>query len=88
MMLRLEAYSCFTGDFFQYPPVVCQGNEYESIDVFAFASSAWKAAKTSCMLSDRTVPLRSIDTLTNILNAIRLGEVRRRSPSVTSKKRE
>lgn len=64
----------FTGDFFQLPPVVRQGNEYESIDVFAFASSAWKAAKpVVCYLTEQF--RQEDDTLTNILNAIRLGEV-------------
>ena len=64
----------FTGDFFQLPPVVRQGNEYESIDVFAFASSAWKAAKpVVCYLTEQF--RQEDDTLTNILNAIRSGEV-------------
>lgn len=64
----------FTGDFFQLPPVVRNGNEYESTDVFAFMSKAWKEAKpVVCYLTEQF--RQEDDTLTNILNAIRSGEV-------------
>lgn len=64
----------FTGDFFQLPPVVRNNNEYESTDVFAFSSKAWKEAKpVVCYLTEQW--RQEDDTLTTILNAIRLGEV-------------
>jgi hypothetical protein len=64
----------FTGDFFQLPPVVRNGNEYESTDVFAFMSRAWKESKpVVCYLTEQF--RQDDDTLTNILNAIRAGEV-------------
>lgn len=64
----------FTGDFFQLPPVVRNGNEYENADVYAFTSSAWKKAKpVICYLTEQF--RQDDDTLTNILNAIRSGEV-------------
>lgn len=64
----------FTGDFFQLPPVVRNGNEYENTDVYAFTSVAWKKAKpVICYLTEQF--RQDDDTLTNILNAIRSGEV-------------
>ncbi len=64
----------FTGDFFQLPPVVRNGNEYESTDVFAFMSRAWKESKpVVCYLTEQF--RQDDDTLTSILNAIRSGEV-------------
>jgi ATP-dependent exoDNAse (exonuclease V) alpha subunit len=64
----------FTGDFFQLPPVVRGGNEYESADIFAFQSLAWKASKpVVCYLTEQF--RQDDDQLTNILNAIRAGEV-------------
>lgn len=64
----------FTGDFFQLPPVVRNDNQYESTDVFAFTSRAWKEAKpVVCYLTEQF--RQDDDTLTNILNAIRSGEV-------------
>ncbi|MEN9338254.1 MAG: hypothetical protein RIQ41_568 [Candidatus Parcubacteria bacterium] len=64
----------FTGDFFQLPPVVRQGNEYESVDVFAFTSRAWKESKpVVCYLTEQF--RQDDDMLTNILNAIRSGDV-------------
>jgi ATP-dependent DNA helicase PIF1 len=44
----------FTGDFFQLPPVVREGNEYESMDVYAFTSRAWKESKpVVCYLTEQ-----------------------------------
>lgn len=64
----------FTGDFFQLPPVVREGNEYESADVYAFTSAAWKASKpVVCYLTEQF--RQDDDELSNILNAIRSGEV-------------
>jgi ATP-dependent exoDNAse (exonuclease V) alpha subunit len=64
----------FTGDFFQLPPVVRNGNEYESTDVFAFMSKAWKESKpVVCYLTEQF--RQEDDQLSNILNAIRAGEV-------------
>jgi ATP-dependent exoDNAse (exonuclease V) alpha subunit len=64
----------FTGDFFQLPPVVREGNEYESADVFAFSSRAWKEAKpVVCYLTEQW--RQEDDRLVDILNAIRSGEV-------------
>ncbi len=64
----------FTGDFYQLPPVVRSGNEYESMDVFAFLSRAWKESRpVVCYLTEQF--RQDDDTLTNILNAIRSGEV-------------
>ncbi len=64
----------FTGDFFQLPPVVRGGNEYESTDVFAFMSKAWKEAKpVVCYLTEQF--RQDDDRLSSILDAIRLGEV-------------
>lgn len=64
----------FTGDFFQLPPVVREGNEYESADVYAFTSRAWKESKpVVCYITEQW--RQEDDTLTNILNAIRAGEV-------------
>lgn len=64
----------FTGDFFQLPPVVREGNEYESQDVYAFTSRAWKESKpVVCYLTEQF--RQEDDTLTNILNAIRSGDV-------------
>ena len=64
----------FTGDFFQLPPVVRGGNEYESTDVFAFMSKAWKEAKpVVCYLTEQF--RQDDDKLSSILDAIRLGEV-------------
>lgn len=64
----------FTGDFFQLPPVVRHGDEYENKEVFAFTSTAWKEAKpVVCYLTEQF--RQDDDKLTSILNAIRLGEV-------------
>jgi hypothetical protein len=64
----------FTGDFFQLPPIVKQGNSYENTDVFAFTSHAWKSAKpVICYLTEQF--RQDDDALTSILNAIRSGEV-------------
>ncbi len=64
----------FTGDFFQLPPVVRGGNEYESTDVFAFMSRAWKEAKpVVCYLTEQF--RQDDDRLSSILDAIRSGEV-------------
>lgn len=64
----------FTGDFFQLPPVVKLGNEYESEEVFAFTSKAWKSSKpVVCYLTEQF--RQDDDSLTNILSAIRAGEV-------------
>jgi ATP-dependent exoDNAse (exonuclease V) alpha subunit len=64
----------FTGDFFQLPPVVREGNEYESMDVYAFTSTAWKASKpVVCYLTEQF--RQDDDQLSNVLNAIRAGEV-------------
>lgn len=64
----------FTGDFFQLPPVVRNGNEYESTDVFAFMSKAWKESKpVVCYLTEQF--RQDDDQLSSILNAIRAGEV-------------
>lgn len=64
----------FTGDFFQLPPVVKNNDTYENKDVFAFTSRAWKESKpVVCYLTDQY--RQDDDTLTNILNAIRSGEV-------------
>jgi len=64
----------FTGDFFQLPPVVREGNEYESADVYAFTSRAWKESKpVVCYLTEQF--RQEDDGLTTILNAIRAGEV-------------
>ena len=44
----------FTGDFFQLPPVVRGNDEYESAEVFAFTSKAWKEAKpVVCYLTEQ-----------------------------------
>ncbi len=64
----------FTGDFFQLPPVVRHGDEYENKEVFAFTSQAWKEAKpVVCYLTEQF--RQDDDKLTSILNAIRSGEV-------------
>jgi ATP-dependent exoDNAse (exonuclease V) alpha subunit len=64
----------FTGDFYQLPPVVREGNGYESTDVFAFMSKAWKEAKpVVCYLTGQF--RQEDDELSNVLNAIRAGEV-------------
>ena len=64
----------FTGDFFQLPPVVRHGDEYENKEVFAFTSKAWKEAKpVVCYLTEQF--RQDDDKLTSILNAIRSGEV-------------
>ena len=64
----------FTGDFFQLPPVVRHGDEYENKEVFAFTSTAWKEAKpVVCYLTEQF--RQDDDKLTSILNAIRSGEV-------------
>ena len=64
----------FTGDFFQLPPIVKQGSQYENTDVFAFTSTAWKKAKpVICYLTEQF--RQDDDALTSILNAIRSGEV-------------
>ena len=71
----------FTGDFFQLPPVTRGTDEYESEDVFAFTSKAWKEAKpVVCYLTEQfrqDSNLNDIDvSLFSILNAIRSGDVR------------
>lgn len=64
----------FTGDFFQLPPVTRPGDEYESSDVFAFMSKAWRDAKpVVCYLTEQF--RQDDDKLTSILNAIRSAEV-------------
>lgn len=64
----------FTGDFFQLPPIVKQGDEYENEEVFAFTSQAWKDTKpVVCYLTEQY--RQDDDALTSILNAIRLGEI-------------
>lgn len=64
----------FTGDFFQLPPVVRHGDEYENKEVFAFTSRAWKEAKpVVCYLTEQF--RQDDDKLTSILNAIRSGEI-------------
>ncbi len=64
----------FTGDFFQLPPVVRGNNEYESQEVFAFTSRAWKDAKpVVCYLTEQF--RQDDDKLSAILDAIRKGEV-------------
>lgn len=64
----------FTGDFFQLPPVVRHGDEYENKEVFAFTSHSWKEAKpVVCYLTEQF--RQDDDKLTSILNAIRSGEV-------------
>lgn len=64
----------FTGDFFQLPPVVRNDSTYESQDVYAFTSRAWKESKpVVCYLTEQF--RQDDDQLTNILNAIRGGEV-------------
>lgn len=64
----------FTGDFFQLPPITRHGDEYESTDVFAFMSKAWREAKpVVCYLTEQF--RQDDDKLTSILHAIRNGEV-------------
>ena len=64
----------FTGDFFQLPPVVRNGDEYENKEVFAFTSAAWKQAKpVVCYLTEQH--RQEDDKLLSILQAIRQGEV-------------
>ncbi len=64
----------FTGDFFQLPPITRHGDEYESADVFAFMSNAWREAKpVVCYLTEQF--RQDDDKLTSILQAIRNGEV-------------
>lgn len=64
----------FTGDFFQLPPVVRHGDEYENKEVFAFTSTTWKEAKpVVCYLTEQF--RQDDDKLTSILNAIRSGEI-------------
>lgn len=64
----------FTGDFFQLPPITRMGDEYESTDVFAFMSKAWREAKpVVCYLTEQF--RQDDDKLTSILHAIRNGEV-------------
>ncbi len=64
----------FTGDFFQLPPVVRNDSTYESQEVYAFASRAWKEAKpVICYLTEQH--RQDDDSLSTILNAIRAGEV-------------
>lgn len=64
----------FTGDFFQLPPVVKRGDTYESEEVFAFTSRAWKEAKpVVCYLTEQF--RQEDDKLSSVLNAIRSGEV-------------
>ncbi len=64
----------FTGDFFQLPPVVRGDNEYESENVFAFTSRAWRDAKpVICYLTEQF--RQNGDNLSVILDAIRCGEI-------------
>lgn len=64
----------FTGDFFQLPPVTRYTDEYESTDVFAFTSSAWRESKpVVCYLTEQF--RQDDDKLTSILSAIRSCEV-------------
>jgi ATP-dependent exoDNAse (exonuclease V) alpha subunit len=64
----------FTGDFFQLPPIVKQGDDYDNKEVFAFTSDAWKKAKpVVCYLTEQF--RQDDDSLTDILNAIRSGDI-------------
>lgn len=64
----------FTGDFFQLPPVTRPTDEYESAEVFAFTSNAWREAKpVVCYLTEQF--RQDDDKLTSILCAIRTGEI-------------
>lgn len=70
----------FAGDFYQLPPVVRQpaqaggGDEYDGMDVFAFQSRAWKEARpVICYLTEQY--RQEDDELSNILGAIRAGDV-------------
>lgn len=64
----------FTGDFFQLPPVVRGDHEYESAEVFAFTSRAWKESKpVVCYLTEQF--RQEDDKLSDILNAIRIGDI-------------
>jgi hypothetical protein len=64
----------FTGDFYQLPPIVKPGDDYENQEVFAFTSTAWKQAKpVICYLTEQF--RQGDDPLTSILNAIRDGEI-------------
>ncbi|MFA6608334.1 MAG: helix-turn-helix domain-containing protein [Candidatus Paceibacterota bacterium] len=64
----------FTGDFFQLPPITRIGDTYESEGVFAFTSRAWQEAKpVVCYLTEQF--RQDDDKLSDILNAIRSGEV-------------
>lgn len=64
----------FTGDFFQLPPVTRHTDEYESTEVFAFTSHAWRESKpVICYLTEQF--RQDDDKLTSILQAIRNGEV-------------
>lgn len=64
----------FTGDFFQLPPIVKNGSQGESDNVFAFQSVAWKEAKpVVCYLSEQF--RQDDDRLSSLLNAIRAGDI-------------
>ena len=64
----------FTGDFFQLPPIVKGNDTYESEAVFAFSSRAWRESKpVVCYLTEQF--RQEDDKLSDILNAIRSGEV-------------
>ncbi len=64
----------FTGDFFQLPPIVKNGSQGESDNVFAFQSVAWKEAKpVVCYLSEQF--RQDDDRLSSLLNAIRKGDI-------------
>ncbi len=64
----------FTGDFYQLPPIVKIGDQHESEGVFAFTSRAWREAKpVVCYLTEQF--RQEDDKLSDILNAIRSGEV-------------
>jgi ATP-dependent exoDNAse (exonuclease V) alpha subunit len=63
----------FSGDFFQLPPVVKNGNGMEG-GVFAFQSTAWKESKpVVCYLSEQF--RQDDDRLSSLLNAIRKGDI-------------
>lgn len=64
----------FTGDFFQLPPIVRNGDTYENTDVFAFTSKAWNEAKpVVCYLTEQF--RQEDDMLFDVLNAIRSGDI-------------
>lgn len=59
-----------TGDFFQLPPV-----DKNSVKHLAFESEAWKAAIQSTFVLTEVFRQKGDNTLINVLNAMRLGEL-------------